>query len=266
MRIFISAAVVGVVLLLTCAAAAAQEAKDTPEPDKDVARLITQLGDKNKDVRNAAVEALGKPGDARAAAPLVASLREHAADGDICDYAGNFVAPALVKIGAPAIAPCIAALSPVQVDKYDPAKDDTANLRRSLVMILGMIKDKPANPAAPEEWRKSVPALIAALQDADWHTRYLAARSLGQLGDAKAVTPLIAVLTDADSRVRKLAARALGQLKDKAAVDPLIAALKDDDKDVRQEAEKALAAVVGSDLGVDPEAWHKWEQAQDKKE
>ncbi len=86
----------------------------------------------------------------------------------------------------------------------------------------------------------AVPALIAALGDADASVRVAAAQSLGQLEDPRAVAPLIAATRDANVKVRSAAYGALSNFEDPRIVDPMIAALTDTDPDVRREAAQTL--------------------------
>ena len=163
-------------------------------------------------------------------------------------------AEALVKIGAPAVEPLIAAL-----------KDKDSDVRYAAAKALGEIKDPRAvEPliAVPKDYYSGVryavtealvkigaPAmepLIAALKDKDSKdsdVRQAAAEALGEIKDPRAVEPLIAALKDEDSDVRAAAAYALGEIKDPRAVEPLIAALKDGDSDVRKAAAKALGEI-----------------------
>ena len=76
----------------------------------------------------------------------------------------------------------------------------------------------------------SVDKLIAALRDEDREKRSTAAKTLGELGDARAMESLIGALSDEWLIVRAAAAQALGRLGDARAVQPLIAALADEDE------------------------------------
>ena len=92
-----------------------------------------------------------------------------------------------------------------------------------------------------------VPALIAALADADRDVRLGAAAALGKIGPAaaEAVPALITALADADGDVRRAAADALGKIGPAAAkaVPALIAALADADGTVRRAAADALGKI-----------------------
>jgi HEAT repeat protein len=91
----------------------------------------------------------------------------------------------------------------------------------------------------------AVPALIAALRDADADVAREAAASLGLLGNAAAVEPLIAVLNNSGgyfhSVVRAAATHSLGQLRDQSAIVPLLNAIRDPIAEASAEAIRALA-------------------------
>ncbi len=110
---------------------------------------------------------------------------------------------ALVKIGAPAVEPLIAALK----------KDEEWYVRKTAAEALGQIGDV-----------RAVEPLIVALKEGDM--RRVSAEALGKIGDTRAVEPLIATLKDKDSDVCKAAAEALGKIGDDRAIELLIAALK----------------------------------------
>ena len=113
-------------------------------------------------------------------------------------------------------------------------KEEPGLVERSLIK-LGLAEDRPSDR---EYWEvamdlaklgpPAVPELIRALRDSNWWVRWVAARALGDIGDARAVGPLIAALKDEDRDVRYGVAAALGKLGDARAVGALIAALKDD--------------------------------------
>jgi hypothetical protein len=95
-------------------------------------------------------------------------------------------------------------------------------------------------PAAAE----ALPALIAAIGDADKEVRWAAAKPIGNIGPAaaEAVAALAAALDDADKEVRQAAAKPIGKIGPAAAeaLPALIAAIGDADKEVRWAAAKAI--------------------------
>jgi len=128
-----------------------------------------------------------------------------------------------------------------------------------------------------------------ARTDADSEVRAMAAASLGELPAADSFPVLLAALADPSANVRTSAASALGKLKAKAAADGLVACLDDDSEALREAAiaslgklrsetavpklaelldeeeevpisriQEALIAIVGKNLGIDPEPWQVW--------
>ena len=105
--------------------------------------------------------------------------------------------------------------------------------------------------AAAEASPKVVPALVAALGDADAGVRWAAAGVLGRIGPAaaeaspKVVLALVAALGDADAYVRQAAAEALGRIGSAAteAVPALVAALRDANAYVRRGAAAVLKRI-----------------------
>jgi HEAT repeat protein len=170
---------------------------------------------------------------------------------------GREAARALARIGRPALAPLMAALSAPSPQARAHAafgigemeakegraealgrlmqavKDDDAGVREAVVKTLGEIE----NPEA-------VPALLAALRDEATAVRAAAAWALGEIEDPRAVEPLMRTLWDAEPDVRSQAAWALGELADKRAVEGLMGALKDKDKDVRRQVAWALGELA----------------------
>lgn len=87
--------------------------------------------------------------------------------------------------------------------------------------------------------------LEAALLEArNPDSRTVAARALGQIGERKSVPALIQALNDVSSWVRIAAAESLGQIQDRQAREPLQAALEDESADVREAAQQALDRIA----------------------
>jgi HEAT repeat protein len=85
--------------------------------------------------------------------------------------------------------------------------------------------------------------LLARLGDEDESVRWMAARALGALGDARAVEGLLVRLENEDGRVRVIAAWALGRIGDARAVEGLLMRLEGEDGSVRASAAGALGEI-----------------------
>ena len=183
------------------------------EDPKAVEPLIDALKDGNRDVQQAAAEALGEIGDPKAVEPLIEALK----DGD--EEIRRIAAKALGEIGDPkAVEPLIDAL-----------KDGNRDVQQAAAEALGEIGDP-----------KAVEPLIEALRDKSWSVRGTAAKVLGEIGDPKAVEPLIEVLEDKIWAVRLFVARALGEIGDPKVVEPLIEVLEDEEFLVGEAAAESL--------------------------
>ena len=90
----------------------------------------------------------------------------------------------------------------------------------------------------------AVEPLIEALSSDDAGVRYVAAWTLGKIGDRRAVEPLIAAMKDRDKGVKKGAAVALGDIGDGRAVEPLIQALKDEDESIQRAVRESLERTI----------------------
>lgn len=179
---------------------------------RDTAGLIKALRDRRREVRLEAAEALGEIGDGSAVDALIETL------GDVREDVRRAAAHSLGELHDPrAVSPLIAAIRSKFV-----SGDRAAEALREL------------GEAAVEQ-------LISVLSDDDHAVRYYAARTLGELGDARAVEPLIAAtLQDRRWSVRREAATALGKLCDSRATSTLSAALKDGDTYTQMKAAWAL--------------------------
>jgi len=220
--------------------------------------LADLLKDKEVKIRAEAAKALGKIGDARTIAPLVAALQKET-DWEVRESIGE----ALARTDKLAVEPLITALRHPRVE-----------VRTQTTQILGRIGDV-----------RSVELLIEVPQDKEPELRAQAVRALGEVGDLQAIAPLLDALkgrdesgrrhaaealaeigepavdilktelTNTHSSVRKHAAaalgiiglpqavRALGKIRDKRAVRALISAQKDDVVEVRREAAEALGRI-----------------------
>lgn len=163
--------------------------------------LHALLTDKNATVREAAVRALGRVGDAGSAGLLLAALRSPLA------VAPGLTGDALIRIGPAAV--------PALID----AVHGTGGQHRALaVEVLGLIRD-----------RRAVATLSTALQDPSAAVRASAAAALGRVAEFAAVPALIHTMrTDDSPRVAVAAAEALGLIGDQSAIPVLRQALTAD--------------------------------------
>jgi HEAT repeat protein len=174
-------------------------------------------------VRTMAASALGELGDPRAVEPLIAVLKEGEGDSRLA------AAAALGQLGdARAVEPLIAAL-----------RHRASEVRKAATEALDGVGWKPESDEqkawywmAKREWSQcvalgpsGVEPLIAALKDLSNKERKNAAWALGELGDPRGVEPLMAAFEELLSGAPIYAAEALVKLGDTRAVEPLIVAL-----------------------------------------
>lgn len=164
---------------------AAREKRERVNDPKLVAALTGALADTDRQVREAALQALVEMRDPNVFAPLMQALKDPA------PQVRERAAWGLGSLGDPRAVPAlIAAL-----------EDENGQVREHAVVALGRL-----------DAREAVAPLIAALKDPNEQVREHAAIALGQIGDPRAVDPLIAALTDANAQVRQHAALALSRL------------------------------------------------------
>ncbi len=176
--------------------------------------LLRLIGDKEKHVRQAAIEAIGNLTVEVSARPLCQLLR----DPDITVQ--NKAIEALTKVRDP------------ETVKYliDILQDESEYVRRAAVEVLNEIGDQSA-----------VTDLLNALRDKDWWIRVRAADALGSIGGPRVIDAVLELIKDKDEFLRRTAVEILNSLKDDRAFDHLIAALEDEDWWVRERAADALA-------------------------
>lgn len=175
--------------------------------------LVQALSDASPDMRERAAFGLGQLRDKRAVGALTGAVTD--ADAEVRQQAVFALGQLRDRSAAPALTAAL--------------KDQVADVRQQAVFALGQMRD----PA-------SFDGLVVALRDTNADVRQQAAFALGQLRDRRGVEPLISSLKDADADVRQQAAFGLGQLRDRAAVEALVIAMKDSAADVRQQAAFAL--------------------------
>jgi HEAT repeat protein len=208
-----------------------------------VKALLPLLGDSDHYVREAAAQALGQLGDARAVEPLLASL------GDSDTGVRLAVEQALGQLGdARAVEPLLALLGGRDVYVSEKAAQALGQLgdARAVEPLLASLGERSrdvrwvAAQALGQLGVAAVEPLLASLGERSRDVRWVAAQALGRLGDARAVEPLLASLGDSDHSVHETVAQALGQLGDARAVGPFLASLGDSNAGIRQAAAQAL--------------------------
>ncbi|WP_440947372.1 HEAT repeat domain-containing protein [Methanosarcina sp. T3] len=185
-----------------------EEASLTEQP------LIKALGDPEEDVRMAAIRALGNAGGKEAVAPLVELL--HLETSGVSGASAG---------------------SDEDVREAGSVKLADWYVKREVVRSLVEIGD----PGAVEP-------LILLLGDEYYRIRQFAAQGLGKLGDQGAVEPLLKALeTERESEVRVAEVRALGELGGPEAIEGLrrISVDMEEYRYVRTSAEEALAKLEG---------------------
>ncbi len=192
------------------------------------------------------IKALGMIGDEQAVPDLLS-----VADGDFPYSVIDDAIVALRMIGGSAAVSGILEFAKESRPGYDyryvAASREIWNIkepRRALLPLLGAHYSTAVEfllkQVEPEE---RFPILIEALSSGDTADRLVAAKALGQLGDAQALPALLAALEDGNSAVRRNAATSLELIGDARAVPGLVAELADCVADNRQAAAFALENV-----------------------
>lgn len=190
--------------------------------------LVMAVNDPERDVRTAAVRALGALGgtDDGSALTALARVAERVAAGGA---EGAGVAPRVLWASLARFGPGAAGvLAPMLVH---PAW----RVRSAAAYLLGEV-------GAAER----IPDLIERLADAEPDVRAKAAQALGRLEAGSALFPLLGRLEDAAWLVRMQAVRALGALGEETAAEPVARRLFDPHWRVRQEAGAVLARLGGA--------------------
>ncbi|HET9315367.1 MAG TPA: HEAT repeat domain-containing protein, partial [Vicinamibacteria bacterium] len=187
--------------------------------------LIRLLQDRTADqgVRVAAAAALGAIGDGRAAAPLLAALK----DGNV--YVRGEAEKSLALLKAP----------PGPRETATMLGDKSPRVRADAAQKLGDARD-------PEVTSK----LIGTLQDDENEVRQAAIRSLSRHRDPRSVRRIVAALESSSFQTRQGAAAALGLMGDASVAPAVLKRLKDPSGAVRAEAVRALGRLGKAD---DPE-------------
>ena len=178
--------------------------------------LQAQLGDENKLVRKATLDALADNVQGLDVAKLCALLKDP--DLDVVNRAVDLV----VKLNDP------------QTVKYllDPLRDESEFSRRAAVEVLNEIGDANA-----------VKDLLDAVKDDDWWVRSRAADALAKIGGPRVIDAVLKLINDDDEQIRRAAIEILNATKDERAVKSLMQATTDDDWWVRERAADALGEI-----------------------
>ncbi len=244
--------------------------------------LIMMLKNNRQSVQVAAVEALEKLGDSRAAEPLIDCLVQYYKEGgqfgidNLQEPFDNTIAKALIHIGFEVTSTLV-----------DNLNHKIPYVRMAVALMLGRIKDKRATHALIEAsynnkdeaqrmiiWAMGqiadetcVPVITNTLKsDAIYSVRFECIQALGHMGDKRAYEPLIEILLDNSgdpstiinhpsgsvsnhsssfAQLRSAAAQALGALGDKRAVRPLCQVLlSETDSSINSSAYGALLTLV----------------------
>ena len=123
--------------------------------------------------------------------------------------------------------------TPVSIDRT-PVSDTRA------LVLTAEAREKATLSLALDSSPDVIPALIAALADADSQVREKAALGLALRGDERVIEPLVHALADGDPQVREKAAIALGTTGSPRARDALERAIDDADPQVREKAVTGL--------------------------
>lgn len=183
----------------------------------DVRRVVQeQLGDSNKLVRQAALAAAPKLGEALDTALLCSLLLDP--DIDVMNKAVDII---------------IEVNDPETVKHLLPAlKAENEFSRRAAVEVLNEIGTT-----------SSVKFLLEAVADEDWWVRARASDALARIGGPRVVDAVLELIKDKDENIRRAAIEILNTCKDKRAVDQLILATQDKDWWVSERAADALAEI-----------------------
>jgi len=178
--------------------------------------LEMQLGDTNKLVRSAALDALA----IREGHVNIERVAKLLLDTDL--EVQNKAVDVLIKIN-----------DPETIKFLVPAlKDESEYMRRAAVEVLNEVCDP-----------NSIKDLLDAIKDDDWWVRARAGDALAEIGGPKVVNSVLELVKDKDEEIRRTAIEILNATKDETAVDTLIKATDDEDWWVRERAVDALAQI-----------------------
>ena len=187
-----------------------------PGPVEDIDSLLAALTAEDVRVRKAAISSLGMSGEARAIKPLTDLLGDEnrnireAAVRALGAFGGEAVEPLIESLGSEdwhiRMGSTIALRIIGDTRGVDPLiqalSDENRFVRREAVKSLGRIGDQRATDP-----------LISVLEDRDTGVRVRAAAALGKIADLKAIDPLTRALSDRNSELQEAAVEALSKIK-----------------------------------------------------
>ena len=227
--------------------------------------LIDAIDDRDREVTENAISALGEIGDRRATKPLTAIMKRHQSErpNDDTWRVQGYAERALKRLKDPAsIGPLIQIMrdpksrsqhdaanilveigEPAVLPLLDELKDRTSPARVLAALALGRIQDPRAAEPLTEAYRETrdtiyqqvfidmgpaaVPALCNLAMNSATPIRQGVATVLGRIGDPRAADTLLALTEDTETSVRFTAAAALGSLREARAIPRLLNLLKD---------------------------------------
>jgi HEAT repeat protein len=225
-----------------------------------VSPLLGLADDPTKQVRNAAVRALGIIASSERGVEGKERLRSALGDPSwrvrfTAARAYNYLRYQPVEPLVPLLDDdvesvrwaAVSALSERRFGRYGKSIVDpstVAPLRQALDDTAPRVRAAAISGLRAEDGSEAFAALEAGLRDVDHRVRSVAA---AVLRDSRAVPALIGALDDQFLWVRMKAAGSLGSLRDARAVEPLAARLHDRNRYMRREAARALGAIGEAD-------------------
>ena len=226
----------------------AQHPVTPPTPAASQPRNEIQLNAPTADERAMSACNAGRRGDVEAIPSLIALLGDDSKTQLVKCWESGRWSPALqtFKHPSPGEQAAIALASfgrQVFVPLSNQLDSPNAVVRRNAAWAIGEL-----TAMVPGERASAVPQLITLLSDADEWVRMAAARTLGELRDARSLDQLVATLGDDKWRVRQVATWALSEMKDKRAVAALCNVLLSDARpEVRRGAAEALGEISSAE-------------------
>ena len=191
--------------------------------DDTMQKIFPLITDEAEHVRRAGVEILNILGTPESVSALLSGLRDQ--DWWVRERAAD----ALVKIGGPKVVRAMTEL----------IKSDDDFIRRTAVEVLAATHDKSA-----------FDQLLDSLDDADWWVRERAIDALASIGDNQAV-PFLRKALHKDPHTRIVAIRALGKLGDSSAIRDIKDCLTDPESAVVKQALDTLGEITDQVFAFD---------------